>query len=132
MRMLLHRYLVERVDDCYLNRAVACADFAGEPLQGLQRSTGEEKVRALTGEGLGDSAAEPTGGAVDDAVLVLEQVCHTSLNARPSKTDRLSGDSPVDQLEVVFPARRVLAGLPAAIDAIRSDLSREALREVQW
>src|SRR6266567_4463973 len=65
--------VVESVDLGHIGGPAVGRDVGGDRLQWLAGAAGEEDPGPLPSEGPGDAAADPSAGAVDDGVLVLEQ-----------------------------------------------------------
>src|SRR6266850_4243363 len=68
----VHRSLVKRVDLGGLGHASCRRDVFGHGVELGEGAAGEEYLRALPGEGPGDSAAYGASGSVDQGGLVLE------------------------------------------------------------
>src|SRR6266850_1440314 len=68
----VHRSLVKRVDLGGLGHASCRRDVFGHGIELGEGAAGEEYLRALPGEGPGDSAADGASGSVDQGGLVLE------------------------------------------------------------
>src|SRR6267142_1698439 len=68
----VHRSIIERVELRGLGHASSGRDVLGHGVELREGAAGEEYLRALPGEGPGDSAADGASGSVDQGGLVLE------------------------------------------------------------
>jgi hypothetical protein len=71
--MLIDGLLIERVELCDLRGSARRTDPFHGRLELVGGSSGEEHLRSLTGERLGDRAADRASASVDHRVLSLEQ-----------------------------------------------------------